>query len=174
MPATVGYMLYVHYFTESLLNERYWSEAEPIALKERKVLEWINQWIQEIMHKPLRRRDNKKGCCGENWRMSTFGGLQRETDRVGIGPSGVPLSIKPHVTLNHPILNELCIIWNNSNNKTTQLTYTLSAWTLLGSVPWTLGSRFTLSSQQLTEVGLYEFVHLKYNETEVQLVIWSL
>lgn len=95
VPATVGTVFCVHYFIESLLRG-YWSEEESIALKEGKVLELINEFKRSIIYQLPRLQWQNKGHSGENWSLSTFGGLQREMDRVGVGPSSVTLSINPH------------------------------------------------------------------------------
>ena len=76
---------------EVLIKQRiYWIEGQE-GIR-------ISQWSQRIMYKLPKLCDKIKGCSGRNCRMSTFWGLQREMDRVEVGPTRVNFPVNPHHT----------------------------------------------------------------------------
>ena len=81
---------------EVLIKQRiYWIEGQESIR--------ISQWSQRIKgsledHKLPKLCDKIKGCSDRNCRMFTFQGLQREMDRVGVGPTRVNFSLNPHHT----------------------------------------------------------------------------
>ena len=104
---------------EVLIKQRiYWIEGqESIRISQR------SQRIKGSSdHKLSKLCDKIKGCSDRNCRMSTFQGLQREMDRVGVGSTRVNFSLNPH----HILYSEWLLILNELHNIISKLSFNVT------------------------------------------------